>query len=67
LSVNMLRCNFPMFNPKHGGRCVGVLDAELVEEVYRQEGKYPDRGEGLKVFKMLRERRPGKNKSHLSF
>ncbi len=36
-----------------------MFDPEDVEIIFRHEGKYPFRGDALKFFEVLRERRPG--------
>ena len=39
----LIRLNLPPINPKHGGKCLILLDPNDVEKVHRNEGKYPTR------------------------
>ncbi len=47
--INLLRANMPALNQgsRGGGRVVYVFGPEDLEEVYRHEGRYPHRGEGI--------------------
>jgi len=58
--VWMMRAHLPPLNPRGGGRVVNVFDPKLVEEVFRNEGKYPVREVHNELFIMLKNRRPGK-------
>ena len=53
----LLRLNLPPFNPGNGGRVLVLLDPNDVGHILRHEGKYPNRGSGFEVFKMMRESR----------
>jgi len=55
----MLRASLPLLHKADGGRILQILDANLVEEVMKHEGKYPNKGSLLGYFKLLRGRRKG--------
>ncbi len=56
--IDLLRLNIPMLNTENDGRVVYVFRPEDAEVIYRNEGRYPFRGDTIKMLKVLRRRRP---------